>query len=475
MKQQKSNLIILSAAVLVLALILVPATYYSDAYIPPTRAFQKIWVGSNNVSANSYNSNVTFTAGNNMQIQTYFANNTLRFTSSAASIAMEQLSNVTAWGCALGQARVVGPLATWVCSNVGTGDITGAANVGGATGNIFRDETSGTLNFKTLSGSGGITITNNADTVDIASSGGGGNATSLKDLGDVSNQINATKGNVFVANGTHWNGIKVGSDNQVLTADSSRTFGVKWATPATGSTLRVDNQTATQRDFFLIGLNNATGDWTRKQFSIDNKTTSGGDVFVYGINNVTGAISSKQFSVNTQTCSAGQYVDAIDNSTGQVICDSVTVSGGATSLGANVTATVGPTRDTLIFTIPLTANSGNTISGVITATSSVSGTAVQASANVTNLNTRGYCKWVSVSTTTADAVDNIVMNTILTGRATNTGETAWIAAANTPMPINFDCSLVSGATAGNMRIFMTPEVAGATIQAKAGSYYIKTP
>lgn len=152
----------------------------------------------------------------------------------------------------------------------------------------------------------------------------------------------------------------------------------------------------------------------------------------------------------------------------------VTASGGATSLAANVTGTM-PGTDYLVFTIPLTANSGNTVHGVLTATSSVSGTAVRASANVTTLNTHGYCHWTGFATVTTEAVDYTVMNTVLTGRATNTAETLWVAAAYKPQPIDFSCSVVTGATPGNMKLFITPEVAGATISAKAGSFYIKTP
>jgi hypothetical protein len=89
--------------------------------------------------------------------------------------------------------------------------------------------------------------------------------------------------------------------------------------------------------------------------------------------------------------------------------------------------------------------------------------------------TSGYCKVAQVSSATADAIDNIVMNTGLTGRATNTGETAWIAAANRPLPITFNCALKSGASPGNLRIWGTQEITGTTSSVKAGSYYIKTP
>jgi hypothetical protein len=42
------------------------------------------------------------------------------------------------------------------------------ANVGGGTGTVFRDRTTGTLNYKTISGTADITITNNTNTIGIS-------------------------------------------------------------------------------------------------------------------------------------------------------------------------------------------------------------------------------------------------------------------------------------------------------------------
>ena len=57
----------------------------------------------------------------------------------------------------------------------GGGGIIAGANVGGGTGQVFRDITGGTtMNFKTLVAGANVTITNNADTITIAASGSGG-------------------------------------------------------------------------------------------------------------------------------------------------------------------------------------------------------------------------------------------------------------------------------------------------------------
>ena len=182
------------------------------------------------------------------------------------------------------------------------------------------------------------------------------------------------------------------------------------------------------------------------------------------------------FKTNTKSCSAGQFVSSYDNSTGVYTCTTPTASGGVTSLANNVTASVGPTKDTLIWSIPLTTNSGNAISGVLVVSSSATGNGVQVSANTTVVNgIRGWCHYTTPLTTTTDSLDNIVLPTILTGRATNTGDITGLAGANVPYPISFQCGITVGATGGNLRMFMNPELGGNTINAKAGSFYIKTP
>lgn len=354
-----------------------------------------------------------------------------------------------------------------------------------------------------VSGSGISLSSSSPNTITITSTAGPGGDTNTAQIGDAgthlsifSSRFNATKNllKTITCSGS--------------AVCSTNTTDISISVSATGSTLKVDNQTVNRKQF-MVGLNNATGDWTMRTFALNNVTVTSkvwpvginnqtgvittrtfalnnqtiqtGDYFVNGINNQTGVVTTKQFSVNTQstTCSGSDKVSSvsINNATGAVTitCSAVTASGGATSLGANVTVTGSVSGDTLIWTIPLTANSGNTIDGIMTGTSSVSGTAIRGAANLTNVSSRGFCMWTQVSTTTANALDNLVLNTVLTGRATNTGETAWIAAANTALPIKFTCSIKTDATPGDLKIWATPELTGATQQIKAGSYYIKTP
>ncbi len=56
----------------------------------------------------------------------------------------------------------------------GGGEANDGANVGAGAGLVYRDKTLTTLNFKSLAQGSGITITNNADDITIAATGGGG-------------------------------------------------------------------------------------------------------------------------------------------------------------------------------------------------------------------------------------------------------------------------------------------------------------
>lgn len=446
---ERSSLIVIIGCTIFLALIFAPQIQASN--FPPTRAFSNFFMNGQNVQSDSYAGNLTLIEGSGISLT---PNNI------AKSI------TITATG--------------------GAGFNPNVTNIGGGS-EVYKNHTASDWYFRTLKGGTGTTITQFADFIEITAGSAG--LTSINADTTAAQLLTGTIGNITITDlggGTH--NINLGGN--VITLDGGCTLGqflqrgpVNWdcrtITNATTS-LKVDNQTVNRKQF-AVGLNNATGDWTMQTFALNNQTIQTGDYFVNGIDNQTGVITTKQFSVNTQTttCSGSDKVSAvsINNATGAVTitCSTVTASGGAISLGANVTVTGSVSGDTLIWTIPLTANSGNTVDGVMTGTSSVSGTAIRGAANLTNVSSRGFCMWTQVSTTTANAIDNLVLNTVLTGRATNTGETAWIAAANTAEPILFTCSIKTGATPGDLKIWATPEATGATQQIKAGSYYIKTP
>lgn len=173
------------------------------------------------------------------------------------------------------------------------------------------------------------------------------------------------------------------------------------------------------------------------------------------------------FGINSQTCSASQFVSAISNSSGAVTCS--TVSGLPVSLSGNLTTT-STAAFTTIFTIPLTANSGNAIDGLLVAESNTGGAAVQAGSRISSATATGYCNFVTPLTASTQELDYLVLSTT----TAETSTTTWLPAANVPIPIQFRCVAKTGASPPNLLIEFQAEVAS-TVGIKAGSFYQKSP
>jgi len=101
---------------------------------------------------------------------------------------------------------------TWQEFVSGSGEDNTGANVGAGTGTIFRDKIGVTLNFKTLIGGTNITVTDNADDVTISSTG-------LSPL--------TTKGDLLTFSTLDVR-FPVGTDGQILSANSAQTEGIEW-------------------------------------------------------------------------------------------------------------------------------------------------------------------------------------------------------------------------------------------------------
>lgn len=154
----------------------------------------------------------------------------------------------------------------------------------------IADFSNATHNHSNAAGGGTIAIADTTGTLAIAR-GGTGQTTQTAAFDALA--PTTTKGDVIVHNGTDNIRIAVGSDTQVLTADSAEASGVKWATPAGGGNVSntgtpVDNQVAiwtnattiegTTSFVFDSLLDAATGN----EISLDiaytvNKATSGND------------------------------------------------------------------------------------------------------------------------------------------------------------------------------------------------------
>lgn len=81
-----------------------------------------------------------------------------------------------------------------------TGTITGAANVGTGDGQVFRDESAGDLNLRTIKAGSNITVTNNADDITIAASS---LSAAIDDLSDVTITA-AASGDFLRHSGAAW-------------------------------------------------------------------------------------------------------------------------------------------------------------------------------------------------------------------------------------------------------------------------------
>ena len=101
---------------------------------------------------------------------------------------------------------------TWQEFVVGTGEINTGANVGAGAGTIFRDKIGVVLNFKSLIGGDNITVTNNADDITITSTG---------------TSPLTTKGDIYGFS-TVDDRVPVGTDGQILSANSVNPIGVEW-------------------------------------------------------------------------------------------------------------------------------------------------------------------------------------------------------------------------------------------------------
>ena len=139
-----------------------------------------------------------------------------------------------------------------------------------------------------------------------------------------------------------------------------------------------------------------------------------------------------------------------------------------TTLANDVTCTQTASYCT-VFTIPLTASSGNRLSVNMIGDSNTAGSAIQMRVQFDNAGNNGYCTYRTYTTATAEELDVLATTAI-----TDTGATVWLAGANIPMPLNIDCGFETDATPGNALVQIQMEVASTgTIQ--KGSNYIKTP
>lgn len=337
----------------------------------------------------------------------------------------------------------------------GTGESNTMSNIGTGTGEIYKQKTGVNFEVRTLLAGTGITIVTNPNDITISSSGGFNSANNVGsgELGLIAN--NSTKIDI--------KRLDCDATLNCFNGTSSNTIGVASISEAQVTNL-VSDLTAKQskseknQNLGYAGL----GSTGRLQIAQQNGTTE------YNTNK---GISNGYASLNSDSLVPSVQLGSGSNSSSTFLRGDRTwssVSGVPVSLSGNLTTT-STAAFTTIFTIPMTANSGNVVNGVLVAESNTAGGAVQAAAHLSTLSQTGWCLWYTPISATTQNIDFLVLNTA----AAETAETTWLPAVNTPQPILFTCTVKGGGTP-NLIIEFQAEVAS-TVKIDQGSYYIKSP
>lgn len=406
--------------------------------IPPTPAFKMINSTSGNVTANNYRSTVEFVEGSGIIINANYTTNEITFSSVGSGNPLELYCSGTDKFNSYNATTNTFTCATDVS---GSGGENNTASSSGHGNSLVLPKVGVDLPFKGIACTGSIACIPNATdiTIDYTATGGG-NATNIDDLGDVVAQAVA-QFSILYYNGAQW-------IDQIFKSDT--------ITCGAGQ--------------FFSAFDNQTGDHTCSTPSGSGFTTIASEISTS--NNATIlAYNNTGTRATFKTISAGTGIIITNGSNSLVITNTAPASGGITSLVANVTSSLTGSAHTLLWTIPLTTNSGNAISGVIVATTNTAGSALQAGGNTTNVNSQGICEWRNPLTISTQEFDYLPADN---ANIIDNAATTWFGAVNQPVPISFTCTVTTGSPTSNFRIFIQAEVAS-TVSAKAGSYYIKTP
>ena len=141
--------------------------------IPPTDAFYRIFVGSDIITAGSYNDAIYITG--NASVTAFPANNTLRIVDivgggSSTLASIHSIGNVTSTGCAVNEILKANSTGFWDCAADATGsggEANTASNIGAGLG-LFSNKVGVDLRFDSLIAGQGIDITDTTDDLTIA-------------------------------------------------------------------------------------------------------------------------------------------------------------------------------------------------------------------------------------------------------------------------------------------------------------------
>ena len=194
----------------------------------------------------------------------------------------------------------------------GAGETNTASNVGGGV-EIFKQKSSSDLELKTLTSTDStLSLTSSTSTVDLSIG-----TVDLDDLNAVT-ITGATKGDMLAYNGSAWVDLTVGSNDQVLTADSAEATGIKWAAPAGGGAWEVLSHTSVSSGVATVDITSGfSSSYNTYKLVIRNLRSVDDNVDIYirfsddGGSSYESSASAYKYTTTTET-----NVETIENSTG---------------------------------------------------------------------------------------------------------------------------------------------------------------
>src|SRR3990167_9905730 len=127
-------------------------------------------------------------------------------------------------------------------------------------------------------------------------------STSLSGLStDVDSKVVHSKGALLVGSGLLWNSLAVGTNDQILTADSTQAIGIKWAAAASAgyATIQEEGSALTQRTILNLRGSLVTGSDSGSLTLVDiGKSPDGTDLF--GLSNSDPHVSIGKIGKNVE-------------------------------------------------------------------------------------------------------------------------------------------------------------------------------
>lgn len=318
-----------------------------------------------------------------------------------------------------------------------------SANYAGATGTgkSYAISTSFTANYDvpllekgdletaTLFSRGMTILTDKLKAVETA---GGGSPDSMSTLTDTAITL-ASKGDILAFNGVDWIDVTVGSNGQVLTADSSQAAGVAWGA---GSTLPLDGLVdvviSTPADNELLAYDSTSGDWI-------NQTAAEVGVSVVG---------------HTHTISNLSDANGLE----YFVCSS-SVSPIPTALGGNAISVGQSTTADGLESVAIGSNSNSSYNYAVAIGSNANATYDHAIA-VGTYSSAGFLRSIAIGSSASSGSDY----SIALGYQSNTAATDGIAIGHSASAVNVQgIAIGKNSYAGNGSIAIgTASTAGST-------------